>query len=191
MRNRKLEEELRRLKNENDAIIEEYKGEIEKLETEQEGLRFSSDLLDQSNRELELEISQRQKQGRKRMSGKQLWDSIYQNFLYMLQQYRDSSLPKQRVLEFLETPLPPLNLNIENFAAENEIMTQLLVEYRKFYGEQSEELEGEEILPYDVLNAKNKFFYLVAESLLSQGIGSPSEVDQLKAGLEALIQKNG
>ena len=70
MRNRKLEEELRRLKNENDAIIEEYKGEIEKLETEQEGLRFSSDLLDQSNRELELEISQRQKQGRKRMSGK-------------------------------------------------------------------------------------------------------------------------
>ena len=70
MRNRKLEEELRRLKNENDAIIEEYKAEIEKLETEQEGLRFSSDLLDQSNRELELEISQRQKQGRKRMSGK-------------------------------------------------------------------------------------------------------------------------
>ena len=58
------------MKNENDAIIEEYKGEIEKLETEQEGLRFSSDLLDQSNRELELEISQRQKQGRKRMSGK-------------------------------------------------------------------------------------------------------------------------
>ena len=69
-------------------------------------------------------------------------------------------------------------------------MSELLEEYRKFYGQKNEESSSENILPYDVLSAKNKFFYLIAESLLSQGIGSAAEVDQLKADLDNLIQKN-
>jgi cell division protein FtsB len=42
------------LKRENEAIIEGYQSEIEKLEAEQEGLRFNNDLLDQGNRDLEI-----------------------------------------------------------------------------------------------------------------------------------------
>ena len=46
------------------------------------------------------------------------------------------------------------------------------------------------MLPYDIMNMKNRFFYLVAESLLSHGIGNVTEVEQLKNDLDALIQKN-
>ena len=65
----------------------------------------------------------------------------------------------------------------------------MLEEYRRFYGQKNEEIE-EEVLPYDILSAKNRFFYLVAESLLSHGIGNVTEIDQLKNDLDALIQKN-
>jgi hypothetical protein len=50
------------------------------------------------------------------MSNRDLWEQIYQNFLFMVTQYKDKVLPREKVLEFLETPLVPLNLNIETIS---------------------------------------------------------------------------
>ena len=63
-----------------------------------------------------------------------MWDHVYNNFLYMISKYKNTSLPKEKVLEFLETPLAPLNLNVEMLSSENEILSELLEEYRRFYG---------------------------------------------------------
>ena len=60
-----------------------------------------------------MEIIQRQKQGRKRMSNREMWEYIYQNFLFMISNFKNTTLPKEKVLEYLETPLTPLNINVD------------------------------------------------------------------------------
>lgn len=57
----------------------------------------------------------------------------------MISNFKNTTLPKEKVLEYLETPLTPLSINIDVLKEENAIMSELLEEYRKFYGKKNEE----------------------------------------------------
>lgn len=49
----------------------------------------------------------------------EIWEKVYSNFLLLLNQHAGQVLPKEKVLEFLETPLVPINVNIAEIEAEN------------------------------------------------------------------------
>lgn len=98
----------------------------------------------------------------------------------MIKRAEGETLPKETVLECLETPLASINVDLDAMRMENEILSELLEEYKKFYeGSEPPEQPVDDLLPFDILASKNKFLYAAAEALISQGVGSEAEIKQL------------
>lgn len=85
------------LKREKDRIINDYNKEIKKYEREQESLKFNNDLLDQSIKELENQLMQRQKKNVKKLTNTELWQQVYSNLLYTYQS-NNGTLTREQLL---------------------------------------------------------------------------------------------
>ena len=56
---------------------------------------------------------QRQNKSRKKMSNTELWNSVYSNVLLFMHLNEGKTLSKEFVLENLETPLAPINIDLD------------------------------------------------------------------------------
>jgi hypothetical protein len=50
-------------------------------------------------------------------------------------------------------------------------------------------LSNQDYLPYDILMAKNKYYYSAVEALIKQGLGTEEEIKQLESDLENAIKQ--
>lgn len=90
-----------------------------------------------------------------------------------------------------------LNCNPETLQKENEVLRELLEEYKKIGMTAPEETsaaqhKGKVILsdyPFDVIVKCNKYYYDVVEVLTERGLGRAADVDSFKQELEAYIAK--
>ena len=82
-------------------------------------MKFNNELLDEANKELEGELLQRQKKYRKKMSNADLWDHVYSNLILFIHRNEGKIMPKETVLECLETPLANINVDLDAMRMEN------------------------------------------------------------------------
>ncbi len=65
----------------------------------------------------------------------------------------------------------PCNTNLEELNEENNVLAELLAEYKKSFPEpENNNLEGEIALPYDLLKKKNRYYYMTLEVLSEWGL---------------------
>jgi hypothetical protein len=103
---------------------------------------------------------------------------------------RNKTITKEQLIECLETPLVPCNTNLGELNEENNVLGELLAEYKKSFPEpDNTNPEAEVALPYDLLKKKNRYFYQVLEVLSEWGLSGSSELNQLNQDLEALQKK--
>ena len=108
----------------------------------------------------------------KKLSNVELWDRVYSSLLFL---YSNSNGPisKERILEALECPLAPINIDVDALQMENQILRDLIEEYKKFYETSHDDfIPKEDILPFDVLTTKNKFLFSAVEALIDQVVGT-------------------
>lgn len=68
---------------------------------------------------------QRQKKNVKKLSNTELWDRVYSNLLFV---YSNSggSITREQLLEALECPLAPINVDIDAMRMENQVLGELI-----------------------------------------------------------------
>ena len=75
------------------------------------------------------------------------------------------------MLESLEMPLVPCGLNVEELNEENQILSELLDEYKKNFPKPEASTENPtDLLPFDVIRKQNRYYYMVLEVLSEWGL---------------------
>lgn len=59
---------------------------------------FNHDLLEQNNQELEKELENKQKGGRKKLSKTEIWENVYNHLLHFLATHKDQPITRQQLL---------------------------------------------------------------------------------------------
>ena len=68
-------------------------------------------------------------------------------------------------------PLVPCGLNIQELNEENQILTELLNEYKKNFPEPQGLIDSApDLLPFDVIRKQNRYYYMVLEVLSEWGL---------------------
>ena len=74
-------------------------------------------------------------------------------------------------------PLVPCGLNIQELNEENQILSELLDEYKKnFPAPQGTTEEAPDLLPFDVIRKQNRYYYMVLEVLSEWGLPGSKEL---------------
>jgi hypothetical protein len=185
-----LERELTKVENDSQRSLNEFRRELERLEHENSELVFNHDLLEQNNQELEKELQSKQKAARKKLSRAEIWENVHNNLLHFLATHRDQPVTKVALLECLEMPLVPCNFNLQELKEENDILQELLSEYRKnFPALEEESAGGNDLLPFDVIRKQNRYYYMVLEVLSEWGLPGSQELEQLNSDLTTIQKK--
>ena len=82
----------------------------------------------------------------------------------------------------------PCGLNLQDLQEENQILGELLEEYKKNFPAPASSSEGGVGLPFEVVRKQNRYYYMVLEVLSEWGLPGSKELEQLNSDL-AHIQK--
>ena len=103
---------------------------------------------------------------------------------------KDKPITKAALLDCLEIPLVPCNLNVQELNEENEILAELLSEYKKNFPEPQNSAESNpDLLPFDVIRKQNRYYYMILEVLSEWGLPGSKELEQLNSDLTNIQKK--
>jgi hypothetical protein len=71
-------------------------------------------------------LQSRQKSSRKKLSKSEIWENVYNNLIHFLTINKDKEITKAALLECLEMPLVPCNIDLEELNDENKVLSELL-----------------------------------------------------------------
>lgn len=74
---------------------------------------------------------------------------------------RDKQITKTALLEALELPLVPCGINLQELNDENQILSDLLEQYKKNFPPPESVQIQPQLLPFEVIRKQNRYYYLV------------------------------